>query len=275
MKKTILFIIPILFCTLYACRPTKKAQKVQKQIERKDTSKIVIVTSETQSSDLDSLRQTLAFLDSNRIMGFQTFNGKAKIDMDNQPNVTANIHIKEDSIIWVSVTAILGIEAMRIKITPDSLLIMNRLKHTVTRRSINFLEDFLKVPLTFNDVQNIILGNPVFMQGNITSYKHLHNKWFVNISKNALTNFVMIIDKDKKFYIRHCRIQDSTASHNRICDITYNAQEQINNYWFSQNRIVSVSDNATQVQLKMQFKDFKFSQSIEFPFNIPDSYEEK
>lgn len=259
----------------FSCRPVRKAEKVQKQIARKDTSKIVIVTPGTQTSELDSLHQTLAYLDSNRIMGFQTFNGKAKLDMDNQPNVTANIHIKEDSVIWISVTAILGIEAVRVKITPDSLVIMNKLKHTVTRRSISFLQDFLKAPVTFSDVQNIILGNPVFMHGEVTSYKHPHNKWFVTISNGSLVNFVTITDKDKKFYIRHTRLQDSTATHDRVCDMTFNTHQQINNYWFPQNRIIQVSDSATNIQARLQFKEFKFGQPVEFPFNIPDSYEEK
>lgn len=275
MKKLYLIAISVLCIASFSCRPVRKAEKVQKQIARKDTSKIVIVTPGTQTSELDSLHQTLAYLDSNRIMGFETFSGKAKLDMDGTPNVTANIHVKEDSIIWISVTAMLGIEAVRVKITPDSLVIMNKLKHTVTRRSISFLQDFLKVPVTFSDVQNIVLGNPVFMQGEVTSYKHPHNKWFVSINNGSLVNFVTITDKDKKFYIRHAKLQDSSATHNRVCDMTFNAHQQINNYWFSQNRVIQVSDSATNIQAKLQFKEFKFGQPVLFPFSIPDSYEEK
>ncbi|MDE1193444.1 MAG: DUF4292 domain-containing protein [Arachidicoccus sp.] len=278
MKKIVLFTTIFVSLTYFSCKPVKKAEKVQKQIARKDTSKIVIVSDSSQSAELDTLHQTLKDLDSNDIKGFQTFSGKAKLDYndnENSQSATANIHIKEDSVIWISITAILGIEAVRVKITPDSLIIMNKLKHTVSRRSINFIQEFLKVPLGFNDLQDIILGNSIFMQGDITSYKHTRNQWFVTIAGKELTNFVTVTDKNKKFYIRHLRLQDSTGINNRICDMTFNTHQLINNYWFSQNRIIEVSDSVTKLQIKLQFKNFDFGLPVTFSFNIPDSYEEK
>src|ERR1700712_5099203 len=62
---------------------------------------------------------------------FNTFIGKArtKLDIDGNSNdVTLTIRIKHDQKIWVSVTAIAGIEVARAVITPDSILMINRLQ---------------------------------------------------------------------------------------------------------------------------------------------------
>src|ERR1700676_4128871 len=62
---------------------------------------------------------------------FNTFSGKAHTTLDfsgNSNDVTLNIRIKRDQKIWVSITAIAGIEVARALITPDSILIINRLQ---------------------------------------------------------------------------------------------------------------------------------------------------
>ena len=41
--------------------------------------------------------------------------------------LNANIRMQKDSVIWISATALLGIEAVRLLITPDSFKMINRL----------------------------------------------------------------------------------------------------------------------------------------------------
>jgi len=62
---------------------------------------------------------------------FNTFSGKASTKLDingNSNNVTLNIRIQRDHKIWVSITAIAGIEVARAQITPDSIFLVNRCK---------------------------------------------------------------------------------------------------------------------------------------------------
>ena len=46
---------------------------------------------------------------------------------------TANFRIKKDSLIWMSISASLGIEAARVMINKDSMAIMDRLNKQYTR----------------------------------------------------------------------------------------------------------------------------------------------
>src|SRR3954471_18519968 len=64
-------------------------------------------------------------------LNFNTFSAKASTSLNidgNSNDVTLNIRIQRDRKIWVSVTAILGIEVARALITPDSILLINKLQ---------------------------------------------------------------------------------------------------------------------------------------------------
>src|ERR1700746_3695342 len=55
---------------------------------------------------------------------FKYFSSKAKSNFkDEKENVNASVHIrmKKDSVIWMSITPGLGIEALRVLIRPDSV----------------------------------------------------------------------------------------------------------------------------------------------------------
>ena len=70
---------------------------------------------------------------------FNTFSGKArtKLTINGETNdVTLNIRIMRDKKIWVSITAIAGIEAARAIITPDSIMLINRLQGFVRKAAV-------------------------------------------------------------------------------------------------------------------------------------------
>src|SRR5437879_13370008 len=73
---------------------------------------------------------------------FTTFSGKAKTKLDingNSNDVTLNIRIQKGQKIWVSVTAIAGIEVARAMITPDSLLVINKLQGLYLRKPFRYI----------------------------------------------------------------------------------------------------------------------------------------
>ena len=61
---------------------------------------------------------------------FDYFQSKTKIryaEGDKQVNGNANIRIRKDSLIWISVSPSIGIEATRVMISRDTALVINRL----------------------------------------------------------------------------------------------------------------------------------------------------
>ncbi len=73
---------------------------------------------------------------------------------------TANLLLRRDSMIWLSVRK-LGFEVARALITPDSVHVIDRLNNEYLAEGLDYLAREYKVPADFKALQAIILGNPV------------------------------------------------------------------------------------------------------------------
>ena len=75
-----------------------------------------------------SARFLLKKMESNSL-DFEWFNGKAKVkyvDMTQNRSIKASIRIQKDKQIWMSFS-LFGLERARVKITPDSIFVINRI----------------------------------------------------------------------------------------------------------------------------------------------------
>ena len=101
-------------------------------------------------------------LDSN--IDFTTLNAKAKANVvmnGNKNGITLNVRMKKDSIIWVSATALLGIEVIRMVVTPDSVHLLDRLGKKYYAQDFSFFEKQLNTPFDFNAFEDLLVGNVV------------------------------------------------------------------------------------------------------------------
>lgn len=175
-------LIIVLLALTVSCRPKKEIlQSVVKTPDVKiDTNKAEKLMAITKS-------QT----------DFKTALIKAKTDLTidkNNYDATMNIRIKKDEMIWISVTAIAGLEVARVVITPDSMKILNRLESTYTQKPFNFIHQFTNDQINFRTLQSILIGNTitefvttdseVFLRGNQT----LLSGVLKNLTGNILLN---------------------------------------------------------------------------------------
>lgn len=72
---------------------------------------------------------------------------------------TANIRIKKDSIIWISIVPMMGIEVFRGIITQDSVKYINKLEKKAVLLDYNALSKRLNFDINFNIVQSLLVGN--------------------------------------------------------------------------------------------------------------------
>ncbi|BDC97966.1 hypothetical protein PEPS_02470 [Persicobacter psychrovividus] len=97
-------------------------------------------------------------------LDFDYLSGKMKVgfsDGDKEIGATVNLRMKADSIIWMSVSPGLGVEVMRAQFTPDTIMIINKLKKEVYALSYSQLSERYKVTLDFHTLQSIIVGDLV------------------------------------------------------------------------------------------------------------------
>ncbi|RYY31568.1 MAG: DUF4292 domain-containing protein, partial [Chitinophagaceae bacterium] len=205
-----------------SCRSTKKIQTV---INKRDTTLRVPVVDSTVDRKADSIRfikEITSALDSNRI-DFNTFSAKVKVAFEGKDgkksDFNANIRLYKDSALWISINALLGIEAFRVLITPDSVKVLNKVDKIIQLRSVSYLKEVARIPFTFNDLQDLLIGNPIYLDSNITSYK-LEPNGITLVSVGELFKHFLVVSPGT-YLPAQSKLDDVNPARTRTCYIGY------------------------------------------------------
>src|SRR5664279_1790865 len=139
----------IIIYSVSSCRSTKKLQTA---VNRKDTQ-VVITPAPVNSDSLKGAADILKSLEKNRI-NFNTFSAKIKVQYEDykgkQPDFNPFVRLYKDSVLWISINAtFLSIEAFRILITKDTIIILNKLNKKVEYHPFSYVADIAQIPLNF------------------------------------------------------------------------------------------------------------------------------
>ena len=259
------------------CRSAKKIQKViaapSTRVDSTSTPKLVTATpGDLHADSMKVIQQTVGSMTRNHI-DFQTFSARMKVHYEGGDGkdyeFNAFIHMKKDSLIWVSINAALGIEAFRLLITPDSVKILDKLKKVARLRSVSFLQEEIHLPVDFKTVQELLLGNPIYLDTtNILFYKK-DPTGISLLSVGDLFKNYLTLNMDNT--LRHCKLDDVDPMRARTCDLTFGDYEQRDTLRFSTYRKISVAEK-TKVDIEMNYKQYKFNEVLSFSFNIPKNY---
>lgn len=264
MKNLLFFLI--IAVAFVNCRPAKKVQKIETAINKKDTAAIKTgVDSMTMAEDV------VQKVRDNKI-DFTTFNAKMRLSYkgkEEENQATAYLRMKKDSIIWVSITGALGIEGVRVMVTPDSVVLINKLNKTVQYRSIAYLQELTKVPLGFYDLQDLLIGNPIFLDSNIVSYKTTENGWMI-LMKGKIFKNLLTVSFDN-LLVTHSKLDDLDSTRNRTADITLENYENTGSFYFPLSRKITVSEKS-KLDIELVFRSYNFGKQQDYPFNIPKNY---
>ncbi len=268
--KRILVVIAIIGL-LASCRSSRAiGRAVGKKDSAVGTTTAILNTPEADTQQ--RIRTTLEQLQNNRI-DFNTFNAKVGVDYKGtdgkEHDVNANIKMYKDSAIWVSVNAILGIEAMRLLITKDSVKWLNKLEKTYAARGIGFLQEATSLPLDLNILQNLIIGNPVYLDSNIVRYSTA-NGIISLVSLGSLFKNLLTLNEANKA-ILHSKLTDTDPFRNRTADLSYEKYERSKGPLFSTDRQIVVSERG-RLEIKLDFKNYTFNEEVSFPFSVPKNY---
>ncbi|MGI8581622.1 MAG: DUF4292 domain-containing protein [Chitinophagaceae bacterium] len=274
MKNIFLFLITvILLSVIISCRSTKKLQTA---INKKDT--VITVKNVPSPDSLNAGKQLLGTLSSNRI-NFKTFSAKIKVEYEDskgkKPDVTANIRMQKDSIIWVSIVgnfAFITVEAFRIMITRNHVTILNKLEKRVEEHPFTFIESIAKIPLDFKTLQDLIVGNPIFLGDKVVAYKVTENRMLLSTVGKYFKNLLTLSANNS--LIERSKLDDLDVTLNRTGDLTYSDYENKSGVFFSTNREVTVAEK-TKVDIKLNFKQYDFNTELSYPFSIPKNFKTK
>jgi hypothetical protein len=74
-------------------------------------------------------------------------------------NLSGQLRMRNDSIVWLSVTATMGVEVLRAKVSNDSVWILNRMEKTYLAEPLDSLGAKVGMPLSLPLVQTLLLDN--------------------------------------------------------------------------------------------------------------------
>ncbi|MBX9782888.1 MAG: DUF4292 domain-containing protein [Chitinophagaceae bacterium] len=251
-----------------SCRSTKNIHKV---IEKKDTV-AAPVNAPVPTHD-DTVRSIHEVLSNYKQIQYTTFAAKIKVEYYNskgrQPGFVANIRMRKDSIIWISLSNDLGIEGFRVMINADSIRVMDKLANTYQVRPLSSIQDISQIPFSFSDIQELLVGNPVFFnKDSIIAYGKTE-KGYTLVSAGAI--FKNLLSIGNNYYFEKSKLDDVDHRLNRTADISYFEYENKAGFPFSTYReIFLLQQNKLDVQMK--FKDYRFEDELTFPFNVPKKF---
>ena len=263
----------IMFFCISSCRSTKKLQTA---ISRKDTQLVVTPAPVDSVDSLNGASDVLKSLARNKI-NFTTFSAKIKVQYEDykgkQPDFNAFVRLYKDSVLWISINAtFLSIEAFRILITKDTIIILNKLNKQVEYHSFNYIEDIAHIPLTFSTLQDIVIGNPVYVGDSIVSFRQTENHILLGTVGEFFKD-LLTISADNNL-LERSKLDDVDVGQNRTADLSYGGYEKNNGFYFATYREITVAEK-TKVDINLNFKQYDFNKELSFPFNIPRNYKTK
>jgi hypothetical protein len=125
------------------------------------------------------------------------------------------------------------------------------------------------LPFDFSTVQDLILGNPIYLDSNIVSFKKNESSVMLLSTGKFFKHLMTLSNND--FTLEHSKLDDIDIARNRTCDLTYTDYENKNGMQFSTGRKITVAEKS-KLDIDMNFKQYSFNETLSYPFSIPKNY---
>lgn len=204
---------------------------------------------------------------------FSTFKGKAKMHYEGggqRQDFTANIRMAKDSVIWLHITAGMGlVNVARVYITPDSFQMVNFLGKSAMKMHISEAEQLLPAKIDFNQLQNFIMGEALTEPvQRVTDAADFGGTWALMIEGQQAQQNVAIKKADSTIISQEILSPAQAFA----AMINYADYTVVNNLDFAVKRAININNKGEQHYIEMNFNGADFDEEMNFPFNIPDSY---
>jgi len=235
---------------------------------------------ETGISSPDSLSRAMKMADAPILW----FGAKVSVDSDinNQTNsFSANLRIKKDSAIWISISPALGIEVARALITPDSLKFINRINGTYFKGDYKFLNELLQIEVNFKMIQAILLGN-VYLHYSIEQYiRDRENSELVlstfkkrRIRRDIDVEIPQILTQEIWFSsLQNKIVRMEMQDYRPVRKFTVNyLQFEMVDELNMPNKLIITAQADKHVKIDLEYSRMTINKELNLPFNIPENY---
>jgi len=220
---------------------------------------------------------------------FNTIAAKASVAIidsaDKKTSFKTHLRIKKDSVIWMSITPLLGIEFARVVITQDSVKLMNRTNAEYFVGDFEYINKLFGADLDYQMLEALLIANSLDFEMNNkirTSVDRKKDMYYMSTEKKRNIRKELKKDKDKiknqsqtlwldpvTFRINELLL--SSAHTEKTVKGTYANYKQIEEQWLPYNLHFTLSSKST-VNIEASYNKFTTGKTLSFPFKIPEKY---
>jgi hypothetical protein len=201
--------------------------------------------------------------------------------------VTGNLRIEHDSIIWISITPALGLEAVRFMLTPDSIKYINRLNNSYLKQDFSFINQLLNKTLDYDMAQSFLLGNDFSLYESNSFRASVDNQQYkLNTSnRRKIRMAVRRSDEDisiplqsiwldaVSFKISKVLLKEAERD-NRKFEATYSEFEEAEGNLIPSKLNFGVETVDKKIMIMITYSKIQINKEQTYPFRIPENYTE-
>lgn len=178
-----------------------------------------------------------------------------------------NVKMQKDSFVWVSVTAM--IEVARAYITTDSFKLIDRLNRKYYLGAISDLKQFTGQEMTLSQVQNLLVGNPLYA---VDLFKKQNDELRNDFLEHQSTGIVNRIQLSGCY--RSMSTEFSSNENTNRINIDYTKFTKEKSIGYIPNAVnIAAQGNGKKYNLVMEYSSISAEPFQKISFTIPSKYE--
>lgn len=206
---------------------------------------------------------------------FETLAARAQLSYDNgskSQSATVNFRIKKDEIIWAKVS-FLGITIAKVYITPKSVTYYETIGKTYFDGDFSLLSEWVGVPLDFNQVQNLLLGQSIFKLDAKHYTSEIVENTFKIQPKKQQPNFLhsLFLNPDN-FKVALTSL--SQPEYERQLTVRYSNYESNQGQFFPSDISIISIEEQDKMRVDINYRKIDLNVDIGFPFDVPSGYKQ-
>lgn len=203
--------------------------------------------------------------------GYRLLSVRAKMQWDDgqkQQDFQGTIRLKKDSVIWASLFNGVGIEGMRVLLTPDSLKLLNRLTEEYAARDFRVVQALVSFPVQFDMLQQALAGNKMDIQEKAATAVRDDSLLLLINETDMLQERIWV--EPQHYTITKMVLKDKMLK--QVMTVTFDAYNVLNGKPFSYKRNVEFNRDGMLTRLQIDITKVRVDEEMDFPFDVSPKY---
>lgn len=191
----------------------------------------------------------------------------------------AQMRLKNDSIIWMSIIPAMGIEAARVVLTTDSVKLLNRMKKNYILGAYHLLDSLMHTSINYNILQSLLLGKSVSYpladsSVSIDKQQYLLSMKMRMPAKNSFSGYHLLTQKiwldPETFHIKELYLSESGMQDKNL-HVFYDEYQNIDGRTIPLKMQIIIDANQ-KIIINITYRRTEIDIPHGFPFIIPHKY---